>query len=75
MASKNKLISLEKTGSEAGETSHLPKFRWKTKSLIIPMGDRSLRGEEVTELVISMEEKEGPNYKVMESLIIDNILL
>ena len=47
----------------------------KPSPLIIPMGNRSLKSGKVRELAISMEEKEGPNYKVMEGLIIDNILL
>lgn len=32
------------------------------------MGNRSLESEEVRELVIFMEEKEGLNYKVMKGL-------
>lgn len=47
----------------------------KPNPLTIPMGNRNLKSGVVRELVISMEEKEGPNYKVMEDLIIDYILL
>lgn len=75
MASKYKLISLGKTGSEVEEHFTFPNPDGKPSSLIIPMGNRSFRGGEVRELVVSMEQGEGANYKVMEFLIIDNTLL